>query len=140
MHKNLSEDEKSGKINTLMINGLLKFTTGQTKTNLAETVDDVNREQKKVPWEKFMNGVVKNESVHGYPTTALSYNEASGMTTRLFNVDTRAGLHVGTVGELVHQGLNLDEDYSLGRNTLLEQKPSRKTHELDITSVEGSLG
>ena len=139
MHKNLSEEEKNGKINTLMINGLLKFTTGQTKTNLAETVDDVNREQRKVLWEKFMNGVVKNESVHGYPTTALSYNEASGMTTRLFNVDTRAGLHVGTVGELVHQGLNLDEDYSLGRNTLLEQKPRRKTHELDIASVEDKL-
>ena len=139
MHKNLPEEEKTGKINTLMINGLLKFTTGQTKTSLAETVDDVNREQKKVPWEKFMTGVVKNESVHGYPTTALSYNEASGMTTRLFNVDTRAGQHVGTVGELVHQGLNLDEDYSLGRNTLLDQKPTRRKHDLDIASVEEKL-
>ena len=66
MHKDLPEEEKKGKINTLMINGLLKFTTGQTKTSLAETIDDVNREQKKVSWEKFMAGVVKNESVHGY--------------------------------------------------------------------------
>ena len=90
MHKNLPEEEKHGKINTLMINGLLRFTTGQTKTSLAETIDDVKREQKKVPWEKFMTGVVKNESVHGYPTTALSYNDGTGMTTRLFNVDTRA--------------------------------------------------
>ena len=37
-----------------MINRLLKFTTGWTKTSLAETTDDVNREQKKVSWEKFM--------------------------------------------------------------------------------------
>ena len=49
MHKNLPEEEKQGKINTLMINGLLKFTTGHTKTSLAETIDDVNREQRKVP-------------------------------------------------------------------------------------------
>ena len=48
MHKKLPEEEKQGKINTLMINGLLRFTTGQTKTSLAETIDDVNREQKKV--------------------------------------------------------------------------------------------
>ena len=48
MHKNLPEEEKKGKINTLMINRLLKFTTGQTKTSLAETIDDVSREQKKV--------------------------------------------------------------------------------------------
>ena len=32
--------------------------------------------------------------------TALSYNDSTGMTTRLFNVDTRAGLHVGTVSDL----------------------------------------
>ena len=38
----------------------------------------------------------------GNKMTVLSYNESTGMTTRLFNVDTRAGLHVGTVGELVH--------------------------------------
>ena len=48
MHTNLPKEEKKGKINMLMINGLLKFTTGQTKTSLAETIDDVNREQKKV--------------------------------------------------------------------------------------------
>ena len=33
MHKNLPDEEKQGKINTLMINGLLRFTTGQTKTS-----------------------------------------------------------------------------------------------------------
>ena len=38
MHKNLPEEEKQGKINTLMINGLRKFTTGQTKTSLGETI------------------------------------------------------------------------------------------------------
>ena len=69
---------------------------------------------------------MKNESVHGYPTTALSYNDSTGMTTRLFNVDTRPGLHVGTVSELVHQGLHLDNNYKLGRNTLLEESRSRK--------------
>ena len=115
MHKNLPEEEKKGKMNTLMINGLLKFMTGQNKTSLDKTIDDVNREQKKVSWEKFMTGVVKNESVHGYPTTALNYNDSIGMTTRLFNVDIRAGLHVGTVSELVHQGLHFDDDYKLGR-------------------------
>ena len=58
--------------------------------------------------------------------TALSYNDGTGMTTRLFNVDTRAGLHVGTVGELVHQGLHLNDDYKLGRNTLLEEGRSSR--------------
>ena len=123
-----------------MINGLLKFTTGQTKTSLAETIDDINRQQKKVSWEKFMTGVMKNESVHGYPTTALSYNDSTGMTTRLFNVDTRAGLHVGTVSDLVHQGLHLDDDCRLGRNTLLEESRSRKAeYDSDIRSQEEKL-
>ena len=72
--------------------------------------------------------------------TALSYNESTGMTTRLFNVDTRARLHVGTVGELVHQGLHLDDDYKLGRNMLLEHSRSRKaSYALDITSQEEKL-
>ena len=140
MHKNLPEEEKQGKINTLMINGLLRFTTGQTKTSLAETIDDVNREQKKVSWEKFMTGVVKNESVHGYPATALSYNDGTNATTRLFNVDTRAGLHVGTVSDLVHQGLHLDDDVRLGRNTLLEENRSRKAeYDSDMRSQEERL-
>ena len=87
-----------------------------------------------------MIGVVKNESVHGYPTTALSYNDSTGMTTRLFNVDTRAGLHVGTVSDLVHQGLHLDDDVRLGRNTLLEEDRSRKTdYDSDIRSQEQKL-
>ena len=83
---------------------------------------------------KIHEGVMKNESVHGYPTTALSYNDLTGMTMRLFNVDTRAGLHVGTVSDLVHQGLHL------GRNTLLEESKSRKAeYDLDIRSQEEKL-
>ena len=62
------------------------------------------------------------------------------MTTRLFNVDTRAGLHVGTVSDLVHQGLHLDDDVRLGRNTLLEEDRSRKIdYDSDIRSQEQKL-
>ena len=87
-----------------------------------------------------MTGVMKNESVHGYPTTTLSYNNSTGMTTRLFNVDTRAGLHIGTVSDLVHQGLHLDNDGRLGRNTLPEESRSRKAeYDLDIRSQEEKL-
>ena len=49
-------------------------------------------------------------------------------------------MHVGTVSELVHQGLHLDDDYRLGRNTLLEQGKSRKAeYDLDIRSQEEKL-
>ena len=62
------------------------------------------------------------------------------MTTRLFNVDKRARLHVGTVSDLVHQGLHLDDDCRLGRNTLLEENRSRKTeYDSDIRSQEEKL-
>ena len=62
------------------------------------------------------------------------------MTTRLFNVDTRAGLHVGTVSDLVHQGLHLDDDVRLGRNRLLEESRSRKAeYDSDIRSQEEKL-
>ena len=62
------------------------------------------------------------------------------MTTRLFNVDTRAGLHVGTVSDLVHQGLHLDDDVRLGRNTLLEESRGRKAeYDSDIRSQEEKL-
>ena len=67
-------------------------------------------------------------------------NDSTGMTTRLFNVDTRAGLHVGTVSDLVHQGLHLDDDVRLGRNTLLEENRSRKAeYDSDIRSQEEKL-
>ena len=87
-----------------------------------------------------MTGFVKNESVHGYPTTAQSYNDSTGMTTRLFNVDTRAGLHIDNVSDLVHQGLHLDDDGRLGRNTLLEENRSRKAeYDSDIRIQEEKL-
>ena len=58
----------------------------------------------------------------------------------MFNVDTRAGLQVGTVSDLVHQGLHLADDYRLGRNTLLEESKSRKAeYDLDIRSQEEKL-
>ena len=44
-------------------------------------------------------------------------------------------MHVGTVSDLVHQGLHLDNDVRIGRNTLLEENRSRKA-EFDIRSQE----
>ena len=29
----------------------------------------------------LLTGVVKNENIHGYPMTALTYNKLTGMTT-----------------------------------------------------------
>ena len=49
-------------------------------------------------------------------------------------------MHVGTVSDLVHKGLHLDDDVRLGRNTLLEENRSRKAeYDSDIRSQEEKL-
>jgi len=86
LHSDTEEPERTHSINRVLYQGLVSFTTGQTRTNILEALEQAKRENQIIQPNKLISGVEKAETRYGRPSTALTFCNQSENSTMLFNV------------------------------------------------------